>query len=206
MLCPPPLDAPDLLVATAALTRIASQVCFRKDRRFQKRPTSMMRDHLRRMARYNRWANQRLFEACRMLDDAEYLAEDTMFFGSIHGTLNHILVGDRLWLARILEEPAPALKLNDRPFATLDALQKARLDEDRRMIDITASYAEGDLDKIVSYRMVTRPDDVSTPRHLCWLHLFNHQTHHRGQIHDRLIGTPVAPPPLDLIFYLREHE
>ena len=166
----------------------------------------MMRDHLCRMARYNRWANARLYEACGALDEAVYHAEGKMFFGSIHGTVNHILVGDRLWLARIQGEPAPALKLDDRPFADLASLTAARLDEDRRMVDITRSYHDDDIEKIVSYRMVTRPDDVSTPLHLCWLHLFNHQTHHRGQIHDQLIQTEVPPPSLDLIYYLRENE
>ncbi|MEM7042680.1 MAG: DinB family protein [Pseudomonadota bacterium] len=166
----------------------------------------MMRDHLCRMARYNRWANARLYDACEAVDDTTYHAEGSMFFGSIHGTLNHILVGDRIWLARILEEPAPGLKLDDRPFSDIATLRRAREDEDRKMIDLTESYDEGGIDADVTYRMVTRPGEVTTPLHLCWLHLFNHQTHHRGQVHDRLVQTSVAPPPLDLIFYLREHE
>ncbi|MGI9416899.1 MAG: DinB family protein [Geminicoccaceae bacterium] len=166
----------------------------------------MMRDHLRRMARYNRWANTRLYDACAALDEATYRAEGRMFFGSIHGTLNHLLVGDRLWLARILGDPPLGLKLGDRPFSDLTLLRQARVEEDRKMIDLTESYAEGDLDTDISYRMVTRPEDVTTPLHLCWLHLFNHQAHHRGQVHDQLVRTSVAPPPLDLIFYLRENE
>ncbi len=165
----------------------------------------MMRDHLRRMARYNRWANDRLYQACATLDEVVYRAEGRMFFGSIHGTLNHLLVADRLWLARILGEGNPGLKLDDRPFADLPSLRVARVEEDRRMIDLTESYADIDMDCEISYRMVTRPDDVTTPLHLCWLHLFNHQTHHRGQIHDQLVQTPAAPPSLDLIYYLREH-
>ena len=52
---------------------------------------------------------------------------------------------------------------------------------------------------------MTQPEEVSTPLHLCWLHLFNHQTHHRGQAHDQLSQTAVPPPPLDLIYYLREN-
>ncbi len=164
----------------------------------------MMRDHLCRMARYNRWANQQLIEACSALDDADYFAEGNMFFGSIHGTLNHILVADRLWLTRILGEPQPRLTLDERPFADLQALKPARVEQDLVMIDLTESYVEGDLDADISYRMITRPGDVTTSLHLCWLHLFNHQTHHRGQIHDQLTQTPVAPPPLDLIYYLME--
>lgn len=165
----------------------------------------MMRQHLRRMARYNRWANQRLIEACAALHEADYLAEGKMFFGSIHGTLNHLLVANRLWLARILGEPSPKLKLDDRPFADLSALKHACAEQDRVMIDLTESYADDDLEHDIGYRTVTQPQDMTTPLHLCWLHLFNHQTHHRGQIHDQLMQTPAAPPSLDLIYYLREH-
>ena len=125
------------------------------------------------------------------------------FFGSLHGTLNHILVGDRLWLARIEGAP-PALRLDDQPYANLDELESARSAEDERMIGLVDGYREDEIGRTVRYRMVTRPGEVSTPLHLCWLHLFNHQTHHRGQAHDQLSQTTVPPPPLDLIFYLRE--
>ena len=54
------------------------------------------------------------------------------------------------------------------------------------------------------YRLITRPEEAATPLPVCWLHLFNHQTHHRGQVHDQLSQTEVAPPPLDLILYLRQ--
>lgn len=166
----------------------------------------MIRDHLCRMACYNRWANERLYEACRTLDDDSYHAARKAFFGSIHGTLNHVLVGDLLWLARIEGLPKPDLKLDDQPYGDLASLSEARLAEDERMIRLTDSYDDDAIDRVVHYRMVTRPDDVSTPLHLCWLHLFNHQTHHRGQVHDQLSQTNVPPPSLDLIYYLRVSE
>jgi uncharacterized damage-inducible protein DinB len=72
------------------------------------------------------------------------------------------------------------------------------------MIRLVDGYREDELREPRRYTMVTRPGMVETPFHLCWLHLFNHQTHHRGQVHDQLSQTEVAPPPLDLIFYLRE--
>ena len=74
------------------------------------------------------------------------------------------------------------------------------------MIALVDGYAEDDLRQEVRYRMVTVPDEAETPLHLCWLHLFNHQTHHRGQVHDQLTQTEVPPPPLDLIYYLRKAE
>jgi uncharacterized damage-inducible protein DinB len=166
----------------------------------------MMLEHLRRMARYNQWANRRLCAACGELDPAAYEQARPAFFGSIHGTLNHLLVADRLWLARIEGLPPPALKLDDRPCASLGELREAREIEDARIVRLTEGLDEQRLATTVHYRLVTRPEAAATPMHLCWLHLFNHQTHHRGQVHDQLSQTEVAPPPLDLIFYLREVE
>lgn len=164
----------------------------------------MMRDHLSRMARYNRWANQRLYDACSGLDPAAYHQPRPAFFGSIHGTLNHVLVGDRHWLARIEGLPRPDLALDDQPCDDLASLKQAREAEDERMIRLTDSYDDATIDSVIRYRTITNPADIETPLHLCWLHVFNHQTHHRGQVHDQLSQTDVAPPPLDLIYYLRE--
>jgi uncharacterized damage-inducible protein DinB len=72
------------------------------------------------------------------------------------------------------------------------------------MIALTDGYGDDDLAAVLRYRTMVNPADIETPLHLCWLHLFNHQTHHRGQIHDQLSQTNVPPPSLDLIFYLRE--
>jgi len=164
----------------------------------------MMREHLRRMARYNAWANRRLYAACEELDEGEYHKPRPAFFGSIHGTLNHLLIGDWIWLARIEGRPNPKLRLEDRPCASLADLKKARAAEDARMIELVDGYAEADLLQPVRYRRITAPDEAVTRVHVCWLHLFNHQTHHRGQVHDQLSQTAVAPPPLDLVYYLRE--
>jgi uncharacterized damage-inducible protein DinB len=166
----------------------------------------MMGEHLRRMARYNAWANRQLYAACEQLPEDEYLKPRPAFFGSIQGTLNHVLIADWLWLARIEGKPAPKVRLNDQPCGSLAELRDARAAEDARMIGLVDGYAEGDLEETVRYRMVTRPGEQETPLHLCWLHLFNHQTHHRGQVHDQLMQTEVAPPPLDLIYYLRRAE
>jgi uncharacterized damage-inducible protein DinB len=165
----------------------------------------MMLAHLRRMARYNRWANGRLYAACGQLPAEEYHKPRPAFFGSIHGTLNHLLVGDRIWLARIEGRPNPNLRLDDQPCATLEALAAERAAEDERMIGLVDGYRDdAAVARPVRYRMITQPDEMEMALHLCWLNLFNHETHHRGQVHDQLSQTEVAPPPLDLVFYLRE--
>ncbi len=166
----------------------------------------MMRDHLCRMARYNRWANARLYAAVEGLSSEAYHQARPAFFGSIHGTLNHILIGDRLWLARIEDLPPPDLKLDDQPNADLASLTLARQEEDDRMVRLTDSYDDSGLDRVIHYRAITMPGEIATPLYLCWLHLFNHQTHHRGQVHDQLSHTDVPPPSLDLMPYIRENE
>ena len=165
-----------------------------------------MRQHLRRMARYNRWANERLYAACGQLPAEEYHRARQAFFGSIHGTLSHVLVGDRMWLARIEGAPPPDLRLDDQPYGSLQELGAARAAEDRRIIERIDATHEEAVAEPVRYRTVVRPEAVETPLHLCWLHVFNHQTHHRGQAHDQLSQTTIPPPPLDLIYYLRENE
>jgi uncharacterized damage-inducible protein DinB len=164
----------------------------------------MMLEHLRRMARYNAWANRQLYEACAQLPEAEYRKPRQAFFGPIHGTLNHLLVTDWIWLARIEDKGSPELRLDDQPCGTLAELREAREIEDARIGRLVDGYAEDDLRKSVRYRLITRPEATETPLYLCWLHLFNHQTHHRGQVHDQLSQTEVAPPPLDLILHLRQ--
>lgn len=163
----------------------------------------MMQEHLRRMARYNAWANRRLYAACEQLAEDEYHRPRAAFFGSIHGTLNHLLVGDRIWLARIAATPSPKVRLDDRPCASLAELKEARAAEDGRVIELVDGDAEADLQRPVRYRRVTAPDDVVTPLHVCWLHLFNHQTHHRGQAHATLTALRQPSLTLDLVFFLR---
>jgi len=76
-----------------------------------------MHEHFRTFARYNRWANARLYAAAAVLPDGDYRADRGAFFGSLHGTLNHILVGDRVWLARITGR-GEAPKRLDETFTT----------------------------------------------------------------------------------------
>lgn len=165
----------------------------------------MMLDHLRRMARYNRWANRRLYDACAQLDAAEYQRPRQAFFGSLHGTLCHILVGDWLWMDRIEGRPPRPVALDDRPYPDLGSLRAAREEQDELILAYLDGLDEAAVAEDVSYRTVSTPQtEMRTPRHLCLLHMFNHETHHRGQAHDQLSQTPVPPPPLDLIFYVRE--
>jgi uncharacterized damage-inducible protein DinB len=155
------------------------------------------------LARYNRWANRRLYDAVARLDEAEYLKSRPAFFGSIHATLNHILVGDRLWIARIEERTPPKLALDQILYGDLVALRVARIAEDDHILNVVAGLSETRLDGMLDYANV-KAEKQRTPLRLVLGHFFNHQAHHRGQVHDMLSQTAVEPPPLDLIYFVRE--
>jgi len=160
------------------------------------------------MARYNRWANARLFACVATLSDEDFRRERDAFFGSIHATLNHILVGDRLWTSRIIGEYCAIKSLDEILYEPFDALQSARTAMDEhivRMVDRLAVGLDGGLDAQVRYRpMAGGLKQSSTVRHIL-LTLLNHQTHHRGQVHCMLTQAGCDnPPSLDVIVMLRE--
>ena len=165
----------------------------------------MMAEYFRTLARYNAWANCRLYDACAGLSEADYRKARPVFFGSIHGTLNHILVGDRVWMGRIEGVPSGVSALDQILHDDLASLRAAREAEDARIIAYTARLADDDIAKTLRYRTLSQPQtDMETPLILVLGHMFNHETHHRGHAHSLLSQTTVAPPALDLIFYLRD--
>jgi len=154
-------------------------------------------DHCRMTARYNRLANERLYEACATLPDAERKRRRPAFFGSIHATLNHIMVGDRIWLARFVGQEAPPIALDAVLYDEFDDLRTARTAEDARIEAFAAGLTAVDLAGDVVY-VNSRGDRHADPMAVLMAHVFNHQTHHRGQVHDMLTQTAVPPPSLDL--------
>ncbi len=158
----------------------------------------MLVEHYRAMARNNAWSNLRLHRACSRLSEAEYKAERTSFFPSIHLTLNHILIVDLLYLER-LEQAARAYRdPGDEPHGDLPALTLAQHETDARLIAFCGGLLANDLDREVK---LFRQDGVKIDRVGAVLpHLFVHQIHHRGQVHAMLAGTAVAPPQLDEFF------
>jgi len=165
-----------------------------------------MHDHFSMFAGYNRWANERLYEAAARLNDDDYRAERGAFFGSLHGTLNHILVADRVWMCRFTGDGPSPTRLNEILFDDLTALAAARRDEDERIIAWVESLSETDLAGVFTYTTLTRPTEISQPLAPALAHFFNHQTHHRGQAHTLLTiaGGKDAAPEMDLIYFQRE--
>lgn len=164
-------------------------------------PPGRSLDHPAVFARYNRWANARLFDACGALEDAAYMASRPSFFGSIHRTLNHILVADRIWLGRLVGAP-PDLALDAELHGDRASLQRAREAFDRELLTHCDGLAEGWREASLIYAN-SRGESFETPLVQVYWHLFNHQTHHRGQVHGLLSHAGAEPPPLDLIYFLR---
>ena len=162
----------------------------------------MFLDHFKTMAAYNGWANGRLYAACTGLDDADRKQDRAAFFGSIHNTLNHILVGDRGWLGRIEGLADNGTPLDTVLFDDFDELRRARDAEDERIHRVLAAMTEDRLAGDLAYSNLAGTP-FRTPMRLVWTHMFNHQTHHRGQVHDMLSQAGIAPPELDLIYYIR---
>lgn len=163
----------------------------------------MLLPYFQRAARYNQWTNKRLYGACAQLDETEYRAPRQAFFGSIHHTLNHLLLVDRIWLSRIGVGDLIADPLDTELYTAFNDLRGAREAQDQVIIDYIDGQTEATLDEMKTYANASgQPQET---RHGVILqHYFNHQTHHRGQVHDMLSQTPVAPPPLDMIYFVRE--
>ena len=149
------------------------------------------------LARYNALANRRLYEACNRLPDAERKKTRQAFFGSIHGTLNHLMVGDRIWLSRFSGEKVPFMNLDTILYEDFGELREARKEEDSRIEAFAAGIDERFLKGTICY-VNNEGRTLEDPVELLVAHFFNHQTHHRGQVHDMFTQTEVPPPVLDL--------
>ena len=156
-------------------------------------------DHLHLMARNNAYANERLYEACCRLSQEAFEAERTNFFPSIRETLNHNWEVDRYYLDALREE-GRGLSVFDAPhLETAAELKEAQALLDRMLIAFCDSLTKTDLSRKIAQDRGRNGRFEETVANTL-LHLFQHQTHHRGQVHAMLAGTDVAPPQLDEFF------
>ncbi|HYG87098.1 MAG TPA: DinB family protein [Azospirillum sp.] len=162
-----------------------------------------MKAHFITFAHYNRWANGRLYAVAAELTDAQYREERGAFFGSLRGTLNHLLVGDRLWFNRFTGEGVNPPSLDAILCDGFDELRAAREAEDERIVRFAEALDESRLDKPFAYRSMDG-SPVELPLGPLLAHVFNHQTHHRGQAHTLLTQFGRSVPALDLVYFLRE--
>ena len=162
-----------------------------------------MQRHFQMLADYNHWANNRVYDGCAALSDEDYRADRGAFFGSAHRTLNHLLVADRIWLRRITGIGTAPMELNVILFEDFAELRAAREAKDNRFITLAKSLSPDDFERAVTYTPVSNPILVTDPLAGMLAHVFNHQTHHRGQIHTILTSLGQPSVVLDMIAFLR---
>ncbi len=170
-------------------------------------------EHYRAMARYNRWMNQRIYASCAKLSDQELRRDLSGFFGSVHGALNHILLADCAWLVRLTRDDQYRARGADGEVIQIKSLAQilyedftelgaSRSDLDKKICAWAEELSEEDATAMLKYK-----DSKGTPySHPAWYamsHVFNHQTHHRGQVTALLFQLGQDPGITDLAVMLR---
>jgi uncharacterized damage-inducible protein DinB len=154
--------------------------------------------HARTMAAYNRWMNEKLYASCAELPDEERKRDAGAFFKSIHGTLNHILLADRIWMGRFTGHPFPAKSLDQELYPDFAELRGERAKEDATIVAWANALKASDFDHDLHYTSIVNPQPRRQPFWFTVMHFFNHQTHHRGQVTTLLIQRGIDPGVTDL--------
>jgi uncharacterized damage-inducible protein DinB len=138
--------------------------------------------YFKTMCRYNRWMNEKIYEVCATMPDEVRKRDCGAFFHSIHGTLNHLLLADRMWLGRFTQNPVSYPSLDHELYSDFEELRRERAKTDAAIESWIASLNEADLDEPLIFTPMSIGREMSFPLGHVALHFFNHQTHHRGQI------------------------
>lgn len=158
--------------------------------------------YCRVMARYNAWQNKGLRTIVDAMDEDALRHDRGAFFGSILGTLNHLLWGDLVWMARFAGGDAPPQAIADSPDMTATPVEWSthRFRTDGRISLWADKLASVDLVGDLTWYSEAAKREVTQPMQTCIVHFFNHQTHHRGQVHAMLTAAGAKPGPTDLPF------
>lgn len=141
-----------------------------------------IRDYALTMAHYNRWMNEKIYAAVAALSDAERKQDRGAFFGSMHAILNHLLLGDQAWMQRFAGEPVTMKSPRDELYADFSELRAARAAMDERILSWAAALTDEFADREYRFFSVSYQRERALPQYVTILQVFNHQTHHRGQI------------------------
>ncbi len=152
------------------------------------------------MARYNAWMNERLYEICAGLSDGERKEDAGAFFKSIHGTLNHLLLGDRVWMGRFTGQPFAVSSLAQELYADFSELRAQRKATDAAISSWVSSLKEEDMKGTLTFVTIVNPTQRQYPLWFAVAHFFNHQTHHRGQLTTLLSQRGIDPGITDLLW------
>ena len=156
--------------------------------------------HASLMARYNQWMNQRLYALCATLPEAELRQDRGAFFRSIHATLNHIVYGDLAFLSRFTGDPAEVPQPGVELFADFAQMRGTRAALDARIVAWTATLTDDWLAAPLTYTSKIDGKVRTMARWISLTHMFNHQTHHRGQVTTLLSQMGLDMGPTDIAF------
>lgn len=159
------------------------------------------RDHYQLMARYNQWMNGKLYACAEPLGDAARRRDLGAFFGSVHGTLDHLLYGDSAWMGRFTGASSLPV-LGETMHADFDAMRAARQALDERIVAWSASLTDAWLARDFTYNSSVDNRTRTLPAWTLVTHMFNHQTHHRGQVTTLLKQLGADPGVTDLPWLL----
>lgn len=163
----------------------------------------IQKEYVLQMARYNAWQNSQLRDVLKHMSPADLVLDRGAFFGSIFGTMNHLLWGDTMWMSRWCSDVAkPAVSGAQSAQATpsFDVWDAQRFSLDGRIRIWAQTLCNMDLCGQVSWYSGATNQHMSMPMTLCVAHMFNHQTHHRGQISQMMSAAGLTPPVSDIIF------
>jgi uncharacterized damage-inducible protein DinB len=158
--------------------------------------------NVERMARYNRWQNENLYSAADRLSETEWRRVRGAFWGSIHKTFNHLLWGDQKWMSQLTGSARPPVGIADTGSLCADwtALKAERVRFDQTIIDWADTIAPSWLAAEMTHHSLAVQRDVTEPHWVPVTHLFNHRTHHRGQVHCMPTQAGERPADTDLPF------
>lgn len=149
------------------------------------------------MARYNQWMNQKIYHCCSELSDDQRKTDMGAYFGSIHATLNHILVADHIWLSRFRQKKPP-YRLGEEIAGEFTQLRQARESMDNTLLEWSKQLSTSWLRSDIVYTSGIDKKTRAIPAWVLITHMFNHQTHHRGQVTTLLSQLQVDPGVTDI--------
>ena len=161
-------------------------------------------EYARTMARYNRFMNRALYDCSARLTDDQRKEDVGAFFKSVHGTLNHLLVGDSVWMGRFQGPVFVPASLAQELHGDFGELRRAREAMDERIVDWVANLTDAVLASELHYTSIVNPQPRRMPMGLAVAHFFNHQTHHRGQLTTLLMQRGIDPGVTDLMWVAQE--
>ena len=150
-------------------------------------------------ARYNAWANKRLYAVAEQLSAEEINKDRRGFFKSILGTLNHILLADLIYRERLEKKPTTFSRLDAIIHDEINNLKLAQFQQDNWYLKFCNDMDPKELEGTLSFDTVETGEFFSLPLRVCLTNLFQHQIHHRGQTHHMLSHAGLEPPPLDVV-------